>query len=214
MVQHSESLVGRVFGRLTVLGRDYSPINTKNSKWFCECSCGNKLSVGRPNLKSNHTLSCGCYNIEKVKEYFITHGLTESETYYRWTDMKTRCLNKNSTSYPRYGGNGVIICDRWIHSFENFLEDMGECKKGMTLDRIDNDKGYSKENCRWVPKSAQSRNRKCVKFDMEKARYIRFLVKNNFKQTEIAKFFYTSKSNINCIVKHKTFKEELCLQTV
>jgi hypothetical protein len=82
--------------------------------------------------------------------------------YQKWASMKRRCLNKNEKAYPRYGGAGVTISDEWM-DFENFRRDMEPSfKKGLSLDRIDNNKGYSKENCRWIPLSQQSRNRRVV----------------------------------------------------
>ena len=91
----------------------------------------------------------------------ITHGhaFTEnhSPTYNTWHTMKQRCLNPNNDGYPYYGGRGITICDRWL-DFNNFLEDMGERPENMTLDRIDSNGNYCKENCKWSTKSEQSRN--------------------------------------------------------
>lgn len=89
-----------------------------------------------------------------------THKMSHKPTYTAWRSMKARCLNKNTASYKDYGGRGITICKRWLESFENFIEDMGTKPNGMQLDRIKNDKGYSKENCRWSTPSENSNNRR------------------------------------------------------
>ena len=88
----------------------------------------------------------------------VTHGKTGSKEYSIWVNMKQRCLNPNNTSWRNYGGRGITICKRWL-KFENFYADMGERPKGLTLDRIDNDKGYSPQNCRWTTMKVQALNR-------------------------------------------------------
>ncbi len=159
-VKIGHSLVGKRFGNAIVIKREGLDTQHHNSTWLCECICGKLFVTSRCNLIQKHTQSCGCYNIQRIKEYFTTHGKTESQTYFRWTDMKTRCLNKKSSHYKNYGGRGIKICDRWLNSFEYFLEDMGTVPENMTLERINNDKGYYKENCKWILKSHQPKNRR------------------------------------------------------
>jgi len=88
------------------------------------------------------------------------HGMYKSLEYSSWFNMKQRCFNKNNVRYKDYGGRGITVCDRWKNSFENFYNDMGERKEGFSLDRIDNNKGYYKENCRWSDNIEQGRNRR------------------------------------------------------
>ena len=96
---------------------------------------------------------------------YLTHGHTHkghhSKTYRAWGNMKDRCLNANSQSYKDYGGRGITVCQRWLEGFENFLEDMGIAPTGLQLDRINNNLGYCKENCKWSSRKEQQRNRNC-----------------------------------------------------
>ena len=90
-----------------------------------------------------------------------THGHTwptHSKTYNCWSNLKQRCNNPNNKDYKKYGGRGIKVCDRWLNSFENFLEDMGEAPEGMSIDRTNNDGNYEPNNCRWTTSETQSRN--------------------------------------------------------
>lgn len=123
-----------------------------------------------------------------------------SPTYRVWCAIKDRCLNPNSkTSYPKYGGRGITICDRWRDSFEAFLEDMGERPEGTSIDRIDNNKGYEPGNCRWADKWTQSRNRRNVTLDMQRAEQIRDLLGIGACQRKIAKAFKIGRSTVSKI---------------
>lgn len=152
-----KNLIGNEYNRLTVLS--YSRKENNKHLWMCECICGNIKELNSGDIKSNKVRSCGCLKEEELKKRFTTHGFTKNKSYQTWKHIKQRCLNENCKSYHKYGGCGINICDRWL-IFENFLFDMGEPKEGQSIDRIDNDKGYFKENCRWATSKEQCRNKK------------------------------------------------------
>lgn len=145
---------GSVFGRLTVesaIGYGFVA---------CVCSCGTRKVVLGSSLRLGRTKSCGCLLAECARERGrsrATHGMTNDPTYRSWRAMKSRCLNKNATGHQRYASMGITITPRWV-SFDAFLEDMGPRPLGYTLDRIDNSRGYCKENCRWATKFEQNNN--------------------------------------------------------
>lgn len=152
---HTLDLVGQRFGKLTVIGKDKSAQDTKQKRvwWTCQCDCGKMTSVSSDNLKSGNTASCGCLKYTSC----LVHGMTNTSTYKVWSAMIQRCNNSNDPSYRYYGGRGITVCDRW-RVFSNFFEDMGEALDGLEIDRIDNSKGYYKENCRWVTRKENTRN--------------------------------------------------------
>ena len=151
-------LSGRKFGRLTVLGLSHRD-KYRNSYWKCLCKCGSVKDYQRSGIVNGTTKSCGCLHSEKLKQRFTTHGKYLSEIYSCWRNMKSRCNNPNHPVYDSYGGRGIKVCKRW-EKFDNFYEDMGERPKGLSLERSNNDKGYSLKNCCWATKKEQANNRR------------------------------------------------------
>lgn len=151
-----ESLVGRTFGSLLVVAVG-SMINGK-THMVCACSCGKETTATVGHLVDGRRLSCGCAKNGNPK-----HGKRRTKEYSIWCDMKKRCSNQSSISYRWYGAKGVKVCERWL-TFENFLDDMGTCPEGMSLDRIDASKGYQPGNCRWATAKEQTENRAVQKF--------------------------------------------------
>lgn len=158
-----EDLTGKRFGRLTVLERTDNHIKKNGDKetaFLCCCDCGNVRKVLAYNLKSGHTLSCGCLGLEHRTKTRTKHGETGTRLYRIWHHMKERCNDNKNARFFDYGGRGIKICEEWQISYEAFRE--WAVSNGyadtLTLDRINNDKGYSPGNCRWVTPKEQANN--------------------------------------------------------
>lgn len=153
----TDNLLGVSFGRL-------SPIRYEGkSNWFCRCECGNALMVTQSRLRSGKTKSCGCLNAELSKQRKLRHGMTYSPTWNVWAGIQARCGSPDHKRYDYYGGSGVKVSDRWLgdDGFRNFLADMGERPKGLSLDRFPNPYGnYEPGNCRWATTSEQNNNKR------------------------------------------------------
>lgn len=152
-------LTGQKFNRLTVVRRVANDKHN-NVQWLCQCECGNRqIFVRTGSLKNSSTKSCGClHNKIMTKHGHAKRGYC-SKTYIIWDNIKQRCNNSNDKGYKNYGGRGIKICEQW-KDFINFLEDMGNKPEGMSIDRIDNDGDYCKENCKWSTTKEQIRNRR------------------------------------------------------
>ena len=134
------------------VGKRFTPNGTQRNIGLYRCGCGTTFKTDTANVTSKRTKSCGCLTPNRTK-----HGMSGTTSHQRWEDMKQRC-RPGFTSADRYHDRGIGYPDKW-KKFEGFYADMGDCPEGLELDRIDNDKGYSKDNCRWATRSDQLRNR-------------------------------------------------------
>lgn len=158
-------LTGQRFGRLVVLRRAGSDRHG-SALWLCRCDCGKEVVVRGSDLRSGNTQSCGCLNRECAAERCrnrTAHGHARrgerSRAHRCWGGMMKRCNNPHDKAYPRYGGRGIKVCERWW-DYEKFWKDMGDPPKGYQIDRIDNDGDYEPGNCRWVTRSENQRNKR------------------------------------------------------
>lgn len=149
-------LTGQVFGRLTVLHR--AETNSRHIRWLCQCSCGATATVITSQLRGERTKSCGCLKKESMKKHGHCPRSGRSPEYTTWEGMICRTTNPNHKMFKHYGGRGITVDPRW-KEFPNFLADMGpRPSKRHSLDRKDNDLGYSKDNCVWATPAMQARN--------------------------------------------------------
>ena len=150
-----EDLTGKKFNKLTVLER----VGTRwrSPLWKCRCDCGNITYVNSSSLKGGTTKGCGCGEGQSLR----THGLSNTRLNKIWDGMKSRCYNKNSTSYKYYGARGIMVCDEWKNDFKAFYDWAinNGYQDGLSIDRINVDGNYEPSNCRWVDSFAQLSNK-------------------------------------------------------
>lgn len=156
-----KDITGQKFGRLTAI-RIADKING-SVMWLCICECGNEIVTRGTGLRYGNSTSCGCYNRYIVSKTHTKHGAAtdmygKSKEYVTWGNMKKRCSSR-SDCYKYYTGKGVVVCDRWMSSFESFLSDMGYApSKDHSIERINGNGNYEPGNCKWATRHEQQRN--------------------------------------------------------
>lgn len=151
---------GQRFGRLTVIKRAKN--RGEATAWLCRCDCGNEKVIRTTSIKEGRTKSCGCFNheVRVNQKIFLVHGMSHDKQFTIWTNMKRRCSDRESKDYKNYGGRGITVCNEWM-TLEGFWRDMKDgYEEGLTLDRIDVNGNYCKENCKWSTPIEQSNNRR------------------------------------------------------
>lgn len=151
--------IGQHYGELEVT--DYAFVKNKRTYWKCKCSCGNETVVCGSNLTTGHTKSCGCLQQKNREEIHITHGMRKTRLYREWVNMKARTTYDCADKSGRYLKRGISLCKEWRDTPNNFFEWAvnNGYQDNLTIDRIDNDKGYSPDNCRWITPEKQQRNK-------------------------------------------------------
>jgi hypothetical protein len=165
------NITGQKFGRLTAI--KFVEIRNKNKHfWEFKCDCGNTTVTQKTGVMGGHTTSCGCFRKEVAGDKARVHGMSNHYLYDTWLQMRSRCHNPDDEAYHYYGARGIKVCQEWRNSFPTFVKDMGERPPNMSLDRINNDGDYSKQNCRWATQSEQLRNyRRNVKVEYQGSNY-------------------------------------------
>lgn len=153
-------LMGQTFAKLTAIGRA-EPTPSGKTRWLCRCECGAVIPVLASNLQRGQSRSCGCLRRDMASDLHKRHGLTGTRIHRIWKQMRQRCQNPNTRSYADYGGRGIAVCAEW-DAFEAFREWSlaNGYRDDLSIDRIDNDAGYSSDNCRWATSAEQAQNKR------------------------------------------------------
>lgn len=166
------NLIGKRFGRLVVIAEapsKKSPCGSTRTYWKCRCDCGNVVEIGKAHLLNGDSTSCGCYRKEVTLQSHLKHGERHSRIYKLWCSMKQRCTDHGAEKEVYYD-RGIRVCDEWANSFEAFRDwalshgyDPNAPRGTTTIDRIDNTKGYSPDNCKFSTLKEQARNKTTTK---------------------------------------------------
>lgn len=190
-------LTGKRFTKLTVIERVKND-EWGNVRWLCKCKCGNFRTARGAYLRGGFVRSCGCLGRGGPQ----IHGMCDTSEYRAWDNAKSRCYNPKNSMYKYYGGRGIRMCDRWLHSFENFYTDMGRRPgPGYSIERSDNDSDYTPDNCVWATAKEQAGNtRRNRRFKATSIIGREYISKN---QAKFAREHYLDQASINHCLNDK-----------
>jgi len=198
------NLIGVKFGRWTVLLK--SEKRNKHWYWLCRCTCGNIGIIRGDRLRSGDSTECiSCASKIRILKY----GVSGSDIYHVWEGMKQRCYYKKHIGYKYWGGRGISVCNKWLNDAKAFCDwaiNHGY-RKGLQIDRIDNDGNYESSNCRFVTNTINMRNSSNTKLTLDKAIKIRKLLQEGHSQLKIAEMYNVARKTIGDIKTHRTWKE-------
>lgn len=196
-------IAGQKFGRLSVVA--LNPMQKKYRFWECLCDCGETTLTTTSALTSGMTKSCGCLRRESAANAKRTHGKRHTRLYRVWAGMRNRCLNQNTPKYKNYGGRGITIYLEWTN-FERFAlwAETSGYTDNLTIDRIDNDKGYSPDNCQWITLSENSKKDK-IKLTNYDVGQIRHLCKEKIPRKDVATNFNVCLGTIDRIMAGRIY---------
>lgn len=200
-----KDLTGQRFGRWLVLNRVYR-CNTR-VQWACRCDCGADGVVTSRALTHRESLSCGCYKGDVTAKRNTSHGMSYTATYRSWQSMIARCTYSCVAHWRHYGGRGIMVCERWRESFEDFLEDMGERPPGTSIDRIDVNGNYEPANCRWATCVEQGRNTRRSRVSLDIANEVLGRFEHGEDPASIAARIGVCKSTVRNVITGKVWRE-------
>jgi hypothetical protein len=193
-------LVGQRFGMLVVV--EFAGSNRHGKRtWKCRCDCETDAIAIGAELRSGHTVSCGC----RQKSVRLNHGNCiggKSPTYKSWEAMRRRCANPAVVGYENYGGRGITVCERWS-SFDNFLADMGERPPGTTIDRVDTNGNYEPSNCRWATRKQQALTRRTTVLNETAVALIRYMHKRGATPRQLGHAFGVHYAYVSSVVSRR-----------
>lgn len=195
---------GDRFGMLVVVGASAS---TRHGRrwWIVRCDCGRVVEMNSNRLR-NRNRSCGCASWRTRGDQLRTHGRRYAPEYSVWCAMRRRCFDPRVTAYKWYGARGIVVCDRWRDSFENFLSDMGARPSPRhSIDRIDNDGPYSPDNCRWSTNQQQFANTRQVKLNPVSVCLARHMGRRGARVPDIAWAFGISDVQVRNVLRRRSW---------